>query len=313
MILGVDIGGTLIKLGLVRGRRILFQQVFSTRPWSSSPAALQNGLVEAIRTLLRRHPVQAVGIGIPGLVRYPQGIVDSCANLLGWKKIPLRANLTRRLRLPVQVDNDVHAMTLAEWRYGAGWGARNLLCLTLGTGVGGGLVLDGKLYRSPQGPAAEIGHIPLGEEGPSCFCGGRACLEGYVGNREIVRAVQRRLRSGERSVITRLVGGRWESITPEIIDEACRAGDFLAQEAWRRAGERIGLVLASVVNLLCPERIVIGGGMARAGRWLFEPIRRTVRQRAMKGLGNVPIVPARLGPSAGVIGAARLAQEALRG
>ena len=310
MILGIDVGGTFTKVGLVQGPKVLFQTVYSTRPWSSSPSALQDGLVETIRPILRRHPVRAVGIGIPGLVRYPQGIVDSCANLPGWTGIPLKANLLRRLRLPVEIDNDAHAMTLAEWRYGAGRGARNLLCLTLGTGVGGGLVLGGRLYRSDRGPAAEIGHLPLGEKGPACPCGGRACLERYVGNREIVRAVRRRLRAGEKSVIRQLVRGRLEQILPQTLDEACRRGDPLARETWRRAGERIGLILAGMVNLLCPERIVVGGGIARAGRWLFEPLRRTVRQRAMAGLGDIPIVPAKLGPSAGLVGAALLAQEA---
>ena len=312
MILGIDIGGTFIKLGLVRGRKIHFQQILSTGPLSSNPAMLQNELVEAARPLVRRYRIRAVGIGIPGLVRYPQGIVDSCANLPGWRGIGLQTNLSRRLGMPVRVDNDVHAMTLAEWHYGAGRGVQNLLCLTLGTGVGGGLVLNGKLYRSAQGPSAEIGHVPIAEEGLSCPCGGKGCLERYVGNRHIVRAVQQRLKSGEKSIITRLVGGRLERIQPETIDEACRKGDPFAQEIWRTAGEQIGLILAGTVNLLCPERIVIGGGIAQAGRWLFEPIRRTVRRRAMRGLGNIPIVAAKLGPSAGIVGAVLLAGEALK-
>lgn len=308
---GVDVGGTSVKLGLVRDARILAKASFPTRRHGRSPRSLEDALVAAVRALQKEAPggVAAVGVGIPGLVEYPQGIVDSCVNLRGWKRIPLRAHLQRRLGVPVRVDNDVNVMTLAEWRHGAGRGARNLLCMTLGTGVGGGLVLNGSLYRSRSGPSGEIGHLPLGEEGPPCFCGGKACLERYVGNREVVREVRRRIAGGERSRIAGLVDGRMSRITPEVIDRACELGDPLARATWRRAGERIGLILVDAVNLLRPDRIVIGGGLSKAGKWLFEPIRATVRRRAMRGLGRVPIVPARMGPSAGIVGAALLTEE----
>ena len=273
---------------------------------------MERGLVEAIRMLTRgrRERLRGVGVGIPGLVRYPEGMVDSCANLPGWRGVPLQARLRRRLGLPVCVDNDVHAVTLAEWRYGAGRGSRNLLCLTLGTGVGGGLVLGGQLYRSRFGPAAEIGHLPMGEEGPRCSCGGRACLERYVGNRDILREVRRQLRGGTKSLLRDLVGGRLSEITPELIDRACARGDRFARQTWKRAGERIGLALVDAIHLVCPDRIVIGGGLGKAGRWILGPIRRTVRARSMRGLPSIPIVPARLGSAAGVIGAALLVEEA---
>lgn len=312
--LGIDVGGTLVKIGVISGGRVLRQWAVPTARFASSPRVLEAKLVPLVKSLLKQagRRVSAVGVGMPGLVLYPAGVVLSCANLRGWKGIPLRARLERRLRLPVRVDNDVNLMTLAEWRYGAGRGAGNLLCVTLGTGVGGGLVLSGRLYRSPRGPAGEIGHVAVGESGPRCACGGRGCLERYVGNREILRSVRRRLRDGERSRIRGLVGGHLSRVTPEVIDRACALGDRLALRTWEEAGERIGLVLAKVVNLLSPERIVIGGGIARAGRWLFEPIRRTVRKRAMRPLGRLPIVPARLGSAAGLIGAALLAREALQ-
>lgn len=312
---GVDVGGTFVKLGLVRGARILAEDSFPTALYARSPRLLEDTLVRAIRVLRAgfKGKVTGVGVGIPGLVEYPEGIVRSCVNLRGWARVPLRRNLRRRLGLPVRVDNDVHAMTLAEWKHGAGRGARNLLCVTLGTGVGGGLVLNGSLYRSRKGPAGEIGHLPLGEKGPACFCGGRACLERYVGNREVIRQVRRRIAGGARSRIPALVDGWLERITPEVIDRACELGDRLARETWRRAGERIGLILVDTVNLLNPDRIVIGGGLAKAGHWLFDPIRETVRRRAMRGIGRVPIVPAKLGTSAGIIGAALLTRESIGG
>ncbi len=308
---GVDVGGTFVKLGLVRGRRILTQQSFPTAPVAASPSALQSAVADAVERLIqsRRAVVSGVGVGIPGLVEFPEGVVLSCANLKGWGRVPLKANLRRRLGLRVEVDNDVKVMTLAEWTYGAGRGARNLLCVTLGTGVGGGLVLGGRLYRGKGGPSGEIGHLWVEKNGLVCGCGGRGCLERYVGNQAILRSVRMRLRRGEASVLRKMLKGQWSRLTPEMIDQACAKGDRLSLETWTRAGERIGLVLANVVNLLNPEKIVIGGGLAKAGRWIFDPIRQTVRARTIRSLGPVPIVPAALGSSAGIVGAALLAQE----
>ena len=310
--IGVDVGGTTIKLGLVQGAQILKRQILPTERFSSSPKKLEEGLIQAVRSLIREAggKVSAVGIGIPGLVVYPQGVVQTCANLPGWEQIPLRAHLQRRLDLPILVDNDVNLMTLAEWRMGAGRGVRNLVCMTLGTGVGGGFVLNGVLYRSRLGPSAEIGHVAVGETGPRCSCGGRACLERYVGNRAILDFVRRRIAEGVPSRIPELAGYRLNRITPELIDEACAQGDRLARQTWEEAGRKIGLVLAKVVNLLSPDRIVIGGGLSMAGHWLFDPIRETVRARAMRQVAEVPIVPARLGSLAGLMGAALLARDA---
>lgn len=307
---GIDVGGTLIKLGLLQGRRVVLERKIPTRPIAATPRRLEEGLVEAVKGLVResgKHPV-GVGIGIPGLVRYPSGIVDSCANLPGWKKIPLQARLVKRLQLPVQVDNDANLMCLAEWTYGAGRGVNNLFCLTLGTGVGGGWILDGSLYRGFQGAAGEIGHMPLAMEGPACGCGGKACLERFVGNREILHWVKSHLRKGRKSQLLKYIDGDLSRLTPPMIDRACQMGDPLAREAWARVGTHVGLALAGVVNLLNPEKIVVGGGVAQAGDWILKPMRQTLAARAMRGLGRIPIVPAALGPSAGLIGAGLLAQ-----
>ncbi len=305
--IGIDIGGTFVKFGLVRGKKILFENRFSTAAFSS-PRKLQEGLIDAIRLLQRasRARVYGVGIGIPGLVRFPSGVVRTCVNIPGWKDVPLKSLLQRRLHLPVAVDNDVNVMALAEWAYGAGRGVSNLLCMTLGTGVGGGLILDGKLFRGWEGSAGEIGHMPLNEEGPKCPCGGKACLERSVGNSEIIDGVRRRLRGGRKSILRSLVNGKLDRITPELIDQAVRRGDPLAQETWRQAGVHIGITLSGVVNLLNPQRIVIGGGISRAGQILFDEIRSTVKRRTMRGVGHLSIVPAALGSSAGLVGAALL-------
>ena len=302
-VIGVDIGGTFVKAGVIRDRSVLLEEKWETV--RSGSEGMERALVESVRRLARLYgrPVRGVGIGVPGLVDYPSGVVRSCANLKGWTRVPLKNRLTRRLRLPVAVGNDVQAMTLAEWKYGAGRGTRNLVCMTLGTGVGGGLILNGVLYRGRGGPAGEIGHLWVQRNGIACPCGGQGCLERYVGNQDILRHVRKQLREGVRSRLRALTLGNPERLTPELIDRACEQGDVFARRVWAEAGEQIGLVLANVINLLNPERIVIGGGLALAGCWIFDPMRRTVRKRTMRGLAAVPIVPARLGPRAGMIGA----------
>ncbi|MBI3317899.1 MAG: ROK family protein [Candidatus Omnitrophica bacterium] len=308
--IGVDIGGTCVKLGLVRGRRVLRQFSFETKKVPGKEKLI--GAVSAgVRELLRGvpGPLRGVGVGIPGLVLYPEGVVRSCVNLPGWRNVPLRGILSKELRLPIRVDNDVNVMALAEWRLGAGRGAENLVCLTLGTGVGGAIIAEGRLVRGWLGSAGEIGHMPIAERGPRCSCGGTACLERTVGNREILRWVKGRLRAGVKSRMIGLIGGDLRQLTPEVIDRACEQSDPLARAAWSRVGSSVGLALVSVVNLLAPERIVVGGGIAKAGRWLFEPMRKTVKDRVMKGLKGVKVVPALLGTSAGLVGAALLLQE----
>ena len=309
--IGIDIGGTFIKYGLIQGNRILVQKSIPT-PFLSHPKILQETVEKIVWPLLvqDKRKIRGIGIGIPGLVRFPQGVVRSVVNLKGnWREVPLKAILERRLHLPIWIDNDVNCMTLAEWKCGAGKRVKNLVCLTLGTGVGGGLILEGNLYRGLNGSAGEIGHIPLKENGPHCPCGGRGCLERYVGNRDILRWVKRRLRGGTPSRMMQLVQRDLSRLSPEIIDKACALEDPLALQTWKRVGVALGIVLAGVVNLLSPERIVIGGGISKAGKWLFEPLRQTIRCRSMKGLGNLPVVPASLGSSAGILGAALLVRE----
>ena len=305
--IGIDVGGTFIKSGVVREGRILIHTSVPTAQFKT-PAQLQNGLIRMALSLSEKTDgsIQGIGIGVPGLVRYPVGIVHSCANIRGWHDVPLKAILQRKLKWPVFIDNDANLMTLAEWVHGAGRGVDNLVCMTLGTGVGGGLILNGRLYRGSAGWAGEIGHMPVNETGPACACGGKACLERYVGNNDILKRVRRQLRSGVKSRLSDLIQTEG-SLTPPLIDRACELGDPLARKTWEKVGVTIGIVCAGVVNLLNPERIVIGGGISKAGRWIFEPLRKTVEQRAMRGLGSVEIVPAKLGSSAGMIGAALLA------
>lgn len=307
----IDVGATSAKLALVTRRgRVVIAQIVPTGPRTapSSFCRIVSAVVRQYRDHAARQGAQVVGlgVGVPGVVDVPQGMVRYMVNMPRWRRVPLRRTLERLTHLPTVVDNDVNVMTWGEYRWGAGRGARSLVCLTLGTGVGGGVVLDGRLWRGWTMSAGEIGHLPLAWDGPRCACGGRACLERYVGNREIVALARRRLAAARR----RLRGTAGMSrLTPEDLDRAAALGDPIARAVWREVGEQIGLALTSVVNLINPERIVIGGGIARAGRWLFPAMRATVRRRAMRGAGAVAIVPARWGAEAGVVGAAAMLFE----
>lgn len=309
--LAIDIGGTSAKLALVapQGRLLASLRIPTGRRMRVRQFLAQ--VTPAVEALRRRAAqtggrLHGIGVGVPGLVDVPQGTVRYLVNLPGWRQVPLRQLITRATGLPTLVDNDVKMMTWGEYQWGAGRGARSLICLMLGTGVGGGLVIDGHLYRGWTMSAGEIGHIPLAGEGPRCPCGGRACLERAIGNQAVVALARRHARRARRSLLWTLAGGDLRRLTPPLIDQAAYRGDAAARAVWREVGEQLGLALTTVANLLNPERIVIGGGLAKAGPLLFPTVRATVRARAMRGPHAVRIVPARWGEQAGVIGAAAM-------
>jgi len=311
-LIGVDIGGTNIKLALVdKKARLRGRRTFSTTSFKGKKALI-DGIVKQIEDLisgqgLKKRDVIGVGIGAPGAVDIRTGTVHYLTNIPDWREVPLGNILKKRLGIPVFVDNDVNVMALGEVYFGAGKGAVNMLCITLGTGVGGGLILDGKLYRGSTYAAGEFGHVPINMDGPKCKCGSWACVEAYAGNSYIVKDVTALIRNGAKTIITKLVKGDLLKITPEIISEADHKGDKFAKKVWTDVGEKIGVGLAGVVNLLNVEKIVIGGGVAEAGKVLFDSIRSTIDKRAMKlPAKTVRIVKAKLGYDAGLIGAATL-------
>lgn len=308
---GVDFGGTNVKVGLVTatGRVAAVTQLSSTVV--GRPSSFVEGVAGAIEALARgvgsrATALRGVGVGAPGCVDVSRGIVHSVVNLSGWHEVPLRRLLERRLRCRCIVDNDVNLFTLGEWRFGAGRGAHHLLGLTLGTGVGGGLILNGSLYRGPTGSAGEVGHTVIERRGPRCACGRRGCLEALVGTAAIVRLARRAIRHGAEPLTT-LVHRAGGKVVPRLVGRAGRAGDRLAKEVWVQVGRRLGIGLANFVNLLNLERIVIGGGIAN--NWtLFAPtLMRTIRTEAMGvPARTVHVVRAQLGDHAGIVGGAVL-------
>lgn len=308
---GVDFGGTNVKIGLVGGRgRVMRTAVFAT-PGIAAPRVFIPAVSRAIDTLARSvglatSRLRGVGIGAPGLVDARQGIVHHLVNVRGWRGVPLARLLAARLRCPCAVDNDANLVALGEWSFGAGRGAEHLVCVTLGTGVGGGLVLEGGLYRGASGSAGEIGHMIVLPGGRRCGCGQRGCLEAQVGTAAILSEARAAARHGSVA-LRRLAAASPLGLTPEIVSRAAQAGDAAARQIWVRVGRWLGLAVANAVNLLNPDRVVIGGGVAKAWPMFAPSLLRTVHGLAMDVPGRtVRVVRAKLGDDAGVVGAAVL-------
>lgn len=310
---GIDIGGTAIKIAVLwsDGRVVRSDRVPTEA--QAGPEAAVRRVIACIESLLAaesidRSEMRAIGIDSAGIVDSARNVVLEAPNLRGWEEAPVAEEIGRHFGVPAFLENDVNAMAYGEWRCGAGRGVRHLVCLTLGTGVGGGLVLDGALYRGAHGAAGEIGHMSLDRNGPECACGSHGCLERYVGAQYIVARAHEFLQRDRTE--SRLRDFAPASLTARHVGEAAQAGDATARGVLAETGRWLGVGLAGVVNLLDPERIVIGGGVARAGAPLFDPARAMMRERAMGvPAAAVEVVPAALGDDAAVVGAALLAIE----
>lgn len=315
LIIGIDFGATYVKLARLDLKGVIFRKsLFATADFKSRDSLISRIIKEADFLISNdKNRMLGIGIGVPGQVDYEKGIIYNLTNVKGWRNVALRDIMRKRLGLPVYIDNDAQLAALGEMEWGAAKGYKDIICITLGSGVGGGIIINGELYHGRDYSAAEIGHICIDRNGPLCNCGGRGCLEAFVGSSYIVKEVIKRLKAGAKSIVPKLAKGKFSNITPKIIDEAARQGDGLAINTWKEAGCNIGIGLAGVVNLLHPEIIVIGGGISKAKRILFEAIRKSVRDRAMdifvKGLR---VVRARFIEEAGVVGAAALVKSVTR-
>jgi glucokinase len=308
----MDFGATYIKLALVSTKGIIIKKDFFSTKQFGSRKRLISEIIERINLLIgnRKKNILGLGCGVPGQVDYKNGMIYNLTNVKGWKRVPLRGILREVLGFPVFVDNDGNTAALGEMQWGAAKGYRNIICLTLGSGVGGGIIIDGNVYRGRAYSAGEVGHICIDKTGPKCGCGSNGCLESFVGNSYIVKDTVKRLKNKRRSIILRSAGGRFSKITPEIISNAAKKGDNLAIAIWNTVGENLGIGLSSMVNIFNPEIIVIGGGMSRAGSVLFKSMRNSLRKRAIdiftKGL---VIRKAKYLEDAGIVGAAALVKN----
>jgi glucokinase len=309
--IGVDIGGTKVAAGVVDEQGGIITTARRDTP-SNDPAKIQEIIADVVRELQASHQAEAVGIGAAGFVDATRSTVIFAPNL-AWRDEPLRAAVENRCGLPVVVENDANAAAWAEARFGAGRGQKYLVIITLGTGLGGGLVIDGELYRGRLGIAGELGHVTVEPGGRRCGCGGRGCWERYASGRALVREAQE-LASLSPAIASRLLdlaGGQPEAITGVAVTQAAQDGDEAALEAFRVVGTWLGHGMAALAAVLDPGMFVLGGGVSAAGELLREPAARTLQERiTARAYREVPSVRiAELGPEAGIVGAADLARH----
>lgn len=269
-----------------------------------------NRIFSAIDHLLSQSNIDSsklgsISIAAAGVIDFDRGVITASPNLPGWYDIPLRDMVREKYGVNTFLINDADAAALGEHRFGAGKGVDNLIYLTVSTGIGGGIIINGRLHTGRHGSAAEIGHMTIDVNGPKCNCGSVGCWETLASGTAMAKEAIRRVGQGEKSSLTEIVGGKIENITAEEVSLAAQGGDSLALEVISKVATYLGAGMANLVNIFDPEMIVVGGGLAKMGDLLLGPARQVVRERAFTlSAQAVRIVTARLGDDAGVLGAA---------
>ena len=319
--MGIDLGGTKILAAVVNGDGAILGMAKKKTKGELGPDVVIKRMVDtaaeaAAAAKISLKAIAGVGVGAPAPVDFETGVVYSAPNLPGWDEIPLAARLQAALGVPVWVDNDVNLGTLGEFSLGAGRGCRHMVGIFVGTGVGGGIVVNGQLHRGARYAAGEVGHMIVQPDGPLCGCGRRGCLEAFASRTAIERAARAGLAEGRPSVLTDLLAAEKGRMTSGVIKQALEAQDPLMLEAVGLAQRYLGLLVANLVNALDPEMVVFGGGVVEAlGTAFLQPIHQAALPYFLqqRNADKIRIVPATLGDHAGVLGgAALLAHFALR-
>lgn len=312
--IGIDLGGTTIKGALVSQRGDILHETRVETEQKQSDALLKQilDLARALNSQAEERAA-AIGVGVPGLVNTRTNRIEVLPNLPEISDTDIPALLTSELGLPAAIDNDANLAAYAELHAGAAQGKRDVFVVTLGTGIGSGIIIDGKIYRGAKGFAGEFGHMTIDPEGIECGCGNIGCLETIASGPNIVRRMRERLFRDRTSSLSTLALPRDRELTAEDIGIAALKGDEMAQLMMERTGMFLGIALAAVVNLLNVEMIVLGGGVMEAGDLILKPTTSEVRRRAFPpSFRDCEIVKAELGPKAGVIGAALLGRDYAR-
>jgi glucokinase len=312
-IVGVDLGGTNIVVGALSedGSREYAMRTEATRADQGADEVVDR-MIRIIDTVIaetiavtgsKREACLGIGIGAPGPLDRERGIVITTPNL-GWNNFPLRDVIGERVGLEATLDNDANCATLGEWWLGAAKGARNVVGMTIGTGIGGGLILNGRLYHGSSDVAGEIGHTTIDVTGRRCKCGNYGCLEAYASGPSIAERAREALAGDTTSMLHRMVDGQLDRLTAATVYDAAQKGDEIALDVVRETARFLGTGLANLLNVFNPDVVVIAGGVTKAGAALFEPMNREVRKRAFRAAVDAcRIVPGALPGTAGVVGA----------
>lgn len=315
-IIAVDLGGTQIRAALCDPSGQIYKRVARPTKAQEGPPAVQARIFQTIGEAaegINLEDVAGIGIGAPGPLDPTTGTILEAPNLPGWTNVPLRNLVSAHFGKPTFLGNDANVAGLAEATYGAARGIKDLIYLTISTGIGSGIISEGRMVLGARGLAAEAGHTIIKPDGPKCGCGNRGCLESFASGPSITRDVVARLKAGKASKITKLVGGDLSKVDARIINEAAGAGDKLAVNAFRRAGRYLGLGITNLLHLFNPRMVVLGGSVTKAGPLLFDPMWEMLRAKAMPGyLDGLAIVPAALGDDVGLLGALALTATELK-
>ncbi len=306
---GVDLGGTSVKVGLVDSKGKIVRKAVLDTYAEEGPDRVVKQIKKGIHEVLKPggYKIKGIGIGSPGVVQLKDGIVENPPNFPGWTKVKLGKKITEEFKLASFVDNDANAAAIGELIFGAGKKFDSFIMITLGTGVGGGIVLDKKLFRGSHGFAGEIGHGSIDYAGPQCKCGSYGCIETYAGNNYLTARVKDALLQREDSLITRIMREEQIPLTPKLISRAMEAGDEFAISVVDDLGRKLGYSFANVANILDVTNFVVGGGVAGFGKRLFTAMEAGMKERVGKSLKSLcKIVPAKLKNEAGILGASAL-------
>ncbi len=314
-VLAVDIGGTKIIAAIISSKgEVMAKEYCPTLAGEGSQAVIDR-LFSTVDHLLGSRDISlsqlhSISIAAAGAIDSDNGVVTLSPNLPGWRDIPLRDIVKEKYGVNTLLINDASAAVLGEHRFGAGRGLNNLIYITVSTGIGGGIIINGELYLGASGGAGEIGHTTIDVNGPRCSCGNTGCLEMLASGTAVAREAIRRIKAGERSSLTDIVGDKVDNITAEEVSIAAQGGDSLASEVIANAGTYLGVGLLNLVNIFNPEMIIVGGGVSKMGDLLLEPAWQVVRERAYRLLAQaVRIVVAELGDDAEILGAAIFAYQ----
>jgi len=316
--LGIDLGGSKILTAVINPRGKMLSSDESVTPATKGREAVIQSILDSINRVLKQASVAiseicAVGVGAAGISNPEAGILFTSPNLPGLRDIPLRDIMQEKLGKKTFVINDANAAALGELYFGAARGARNFIYITLSTGIGGGIVIDGKIYTGAIGAAGEVGHMTIDDNGPICNCGNRGCWETLASGTALAREARRRIKEGVKTSILEYTGGDVEKVTAQVIHSAAQQGDSLAKELIAQTGYYVGVGLANLINIFNPELIVIGGGLSNIGDMLLEPALKTAEARTYKeAFQAVRFASPMLGRNSGVLGAAAFALQGVR-
>jgi glucokinase len=310
-VIGLDLGGTkILSLCVDRNLKVVAEDLRETDA-DEGPETVIERMAESARTVTGERNVVAIGVSTPGPTKTFQGIVTTPPNLPGWRDVPLARLISDRMKLPAWIENDVNAGALAEHRLGAGRGTQHLVMVAPGTGVGGGLVLDGKLYRGASGGAGEIGHMQMDPGGPRCGCGRYGCLEALASGTALNEEARAIAIAEPEGLVAKIAAAEHEEPNARILDMAAEQGDESAMTSIMRAGMYLGAGLTNLINIFNPEVIVVGGGLRKSALYYQTALSNAKSQAFPQLAEDVRIVEAELGDNAPAIGAAIIAWEML--